>query len=298
MARDSWPSASPTRSSRRQREDLRSAADDRVCRTTRSCSSRRSGWRRRRRVSTATVASSAPRSAAATCASRPRATKISGGPVYGNAVLAPLGTRPAFTGTAPPIESDRAVRQAGAGRAELRDDGGGAVKRAILTHRRDFIAIAVLIVGAVIVTGYILQHQPSFTFGQSYYTIDAEFSEASAVTSGQGQPVTIAGVQVGRVGSISLARRQGGRADEHRQAVRPPRLSKRKRAVAAAHAAEGHVPVAGSGNGERGTAAGGVDAWDGADQPRRRRVRDPLLARRRYPQLPAAAAVGRRPDLP
>jgi phospholipid/cholesterol/gamma-HCH transport system substrate-binding protein len=78
------------------------------------------------------------------------------------------------------------------------------VKRAILTHRRDFIAIAVLIVGALIVTGYILRHQPSFTFGQSYYTIDAEFSEASAVTSGQGQPVTIAGVQVGRVGSISL----------------------------------------------------------------------------------------------
>jgi phospholipid/cholesterol/gamma-HCH transport system substrate-binding protein len=78
------------------------------------------------------------------------------------------------------------------------------VKRAILTHRRDFIAIAVLIVVAIVVTGYILRHQPSFTFGQSYYTIDAEFSEASAVTSGQGQPVTIAGVQVGRVGSISL----------------------------------------------------------------------------------------------
>jgi phospholipid/cholesterol/gamma-HCH transport system substrate-binding protein len=78
------------------------------------------------------------------------------------------------------------------------------VKRAILTHRRDFIAIAVLMVAAIVVTGYILRHQPSFTFGQSYYTIDAEFSEASAVTSGQGQPVTIAGVQVGKVGSISL----------------------------------------------------------------------------------------------
>ncbi|MFZ0385197.1 MAG: MlaD family protein [Solirubrobacteraceae bacterium] len=78
------------------------------------------------------------------------------------------------------------------------------MKRAILTHRRDFIAIVVLIVAAVVVAGYILQHQPSFTFGQSYYTIDAEFSEASAVTSGQGQPVTIAGVQVGKVGSISL----------------------------------------------------------------------------------------------
>jgi phospholipid/cholesterol/gamma-HCH transport system substrate-binding protein len=78
------------------------------------------------------------------------------------------------------------------------------VKRAILTHRRDFVAIAVLILAAIVVTGYILQHQPSFTFGQSYYTIDAEFSEASAVISGQGQPVTIAGVQVGKIGSISL----------------------------------------------------------------------------------------------
>jgi phospholipid/cholesterol/gamma-HCH transport system substrate-binding protein len=78
------------------------------------------------------------------------------------------------------------------------------VKRAILTHRRDFIAIAVLVVAAFLVTGYILDHQPSFTFGQSYYTIYARFSEASAVTSGQGQPVTIAGVQVGKIGSIKL----------------------------------------------------------------------------------------------
>jgi len=78
------------------------------------------------------------------------------------------------------------------------------VKRAILTHRRDFIAIAVLILAAIFVTGYILQHQPSFTFGQSYYTINAEFSEAAAVTSGQGQPITIAGVQVGKIGSITL----------------------------------------------------------------------------------------------
>ena len=33
-------------------------------------------------------------------------TNVSGGPVYGNAVLPPLGTRPAFTGTAPPIDRD------------------------------------------------------------------------------------------------------------------------------------------------------------------------------------------------
>jgi len=32
-----------------------------------------------------------------------KSTPVSGGPVYGNAVLPPLGTRPAFTGKAPPI---------------------------------------------------------------------------------------------------------------------------------------------------------------------------------------------------
>ena len=78
------------------------------------------------------------------------------------------------------------------------------MKRAILTHRTDFIAIAVLIVGAIAVTGYILTHQPAFNFGQSYYTVKADFSTAAAVTSGQGQAVTIAGVQVGQIGGVTL----------------------------------------------------------------------------------------------
>jgi phospholipid/cholesterol/gamma-HCH transport system substrate-binding protein len=78
------------------------------------------------------------------------------------------------------------------------------VKRAILTHRIDFAAIAILIVGAIVVSGYILEHQPSFVFGQSYYTVKAPFATAAAVTAGQGQAVTIAGVQVGQVGGVSL----------------------------------------------------------------------------------------------
>jgi phospholipid/cholesterol/gamma-HCH transport system substrate-binding protein len=78
------------------------------------------------------------------------------------------------------------------------------VKRAIATHRRDFIAIAVLIVAAFGVTAYILKHQPSFVLGQTYYTVNADFAEAAAVTPGQGQAVTIAGVQVGQVGSVTL----------------------------------------------------------------------------------------------
>ena len=83
------------------------------------------------------------------------------------------------------------------------------MKRAIRTHRFDFAAIAALIVAAFAVTIYILEHQPSFVFGQSYYTVRAPFATAAAVTPGQGQAVTIAGVQVGQIGGVSL---QDGRA--------------------------------------------------------------------------------------
>jgi phospholipid/cholesterol/gamma-HCH transport system substrate-binding protein len=78
------------------------------------------------------------------------------------------------------------------------------VKRAIAAHRADFAAIAVLVVAAIGVSAYILEHQPSFVFGQTYYEVRAPFATAAAVTSGQGQAVTIAGVQVGQVGGVSL----------------------------------------------------------------------------------------------
>jgi phospholipid/cholesterol/gamma-HCH transport system substrate-binding protein len=83
------------------------------------------------------------------------------------------------------------------------------MKRAIRVHRRDFIAIVGLVALAVLVVGYILKHQPAFGFGKSYYTVKAEFASAAAVTSGQGQSVDVAGVQVGQIGNVQL---QGGRA--------------------------------------------------------------------------------------
>ena len=43
-----------------------------------------------------------------------------------------------------------------------------------------------------------------FTFGRSFYTVKAPFVTAAAVTPGQGQAVTIAGVQVGLVGGVQL----------------------------------------------------------------------------------------------
>ena len=78
------------------------------------------------------------------------------------------------------------------------------MRRAIREHRIDFVAMAALVLAAFGVTAYILKHQPSFVFGQSYYKVYAQFTSAAAVTSGQGQAVTIAGVQVGQVGGISL----------------------------------------------------------------------------------------------
>ena len=88
------------------------------------------------------------------------------------------------------------------------------MKRAISIHRRDFIAIIALVLAAVLVTGYIFAHQPAFTgvfglFGKNYYAVTAEFASASAVTSGQGQTVDIAGVQVGQIGGVKV---QDGRA--------------------------------------------------------------------------------------
>jgi phospholipid/cholesterol/gamma-HCH transport system substrate-binding protein len=83
------------------------------------------------------------------------------------------------------------------------------MKRAIRIHRNDFAAILVLLAMAIVVVAYILGHQPSFTLGQSYYTVRAEFSTGAAVTAGQGQSVDVAGVQVGQVGGVKL---QDGRA--------------------------------------------------------------------------------------
>jgi phospholipid/cholesterol/gamma-HCH transport system substrate-binding protein len=78
------------------------------------------------------------------------------------------------------------------------------VKRAIRVHQRDFVAILALVALAVVVAGYILLHQPAFTFGKSYYTVKADFQTGAAVTAGQGQSVDIAGVEVGQVGGITL----------------------------------------------------------------------------------------------
>jgi phospholipid/cholesterol/gamma-HCH transport system substrate-binding protein len=84
------------------------------------------------------------------------------------------------------------------------------VSTAIRKHWRDFVAIIVLLVIALIVGGIILANQrfslPAGVpvLGKDYVDVEAELSTAQAVTPGQGQTVNIAGVQVGEISSVKL----------------------------------------------------------------------------------------------
>jgi len=84
------------------------------------------------------------------------------------------------------------------------------MKHAIKTHFKDFVAIALLIVVAIAVLLVILSNQkaalPSWVpgLGQEFYSINAEFETAQAITPGQGQAAVIAGINVGKVGAATL----------------------------------------------------------------------------------------------
>jgi phospholipid/cholesterol/gamma-HCH transport system substrate-binding protein len=89
------------------------------------------------------------------------------------------------------------------------------VRRVIREHLRDFVGIAVLVVLALVTTGVILVQQsanfPAWVpiLGSDQFELKAEFSTAQAVTPGQGQQITIAGIKVGTVSSVAL---ESGRA--------------------------------------------------------------------------------------
>jgi phospholipid/cholesterol/gamma-HCH transport system substrate-binding protein len=84
------------------------------------------------------------------------------------------------------------------------------MRRAIREHLRDFLAIITLAVVAILTLLVIFYNQkaafPSWfpVLGQNFYELNAEFSTAQAVTPGQGQAVQIAGINVGKVGAVSL----------------------------------------------------------------------------------------------
>src|SRR5438270_2113578 len=80
------------------------------------------------------------------------------------------------------------------------------MKRAIKNHRTDFIAICVLVVLAIVVSGYVLSHERlQLPFlDTSQFSMNAEFQTGQAVTPGQGQTIRVSGVQIGDIGAVTL----------------------------------------------------------------------------------------------
>ncbi len=80
------------------------------------------------------------------------------------------------------------------------------MKRAIKSHSGDFAAIIVLLILAIVVSGYILNHERlRFPFIQSTpFTVNAEFQTGQAFTPGQGQQIVVSGVPVGLLGNVTL----------------------------------------------------------------------------------------------
>jgi phospholipid/cholesterol/gamma-HCH transport system substrate-binding protein len=80
------------------------------------------------------------------------------------------------------------------------------MRRAIKNHALDFSAIVVLVILAIVVSGFILSHERlSLPFvSQSTFPLNADFSSAKAVTAGQGQTVDVSGVIIGSIGGVKL----------------------------------------------------------------------------------------------
>ena len=82
--------------------------------------------------------------------------------------------------------------------------------RAIRKHFGDFAAIIVLFFIAAGVGGYILSNQRFYlppdvpVLGTDFFEVKGEFQTAKSVTPGQGQTVTIAGVNVGEIQKVEL----------------------------------------------------------------------------------------------
>jgi phospholipid/cholesterol/gamma-HCH transport system substrate-binding protein len=82
--------------------------------------------------------------------------------------------------------------------------------RAIREHLRDFIAVTLLLVCGLAVTGVILSQQqqpyPEWVpfLGDERFELKGELPNAQAVIPGQGQTVNIAGIKVGDVTEVSL----------------------------------------------------------------------------------------------
>lgn len=78
------------------------------------------------------------------------------------------------------------------------------MKKALSRYGAHALALAGMIVLALGIAAYITAHQRLLFPWEKRMTIVAEFSTSQSVTPGQGQTVTVAGVEVGEIGQVSL----------------------------------------------------------------------------------------------
>ncbi len=77
-------------------------------------------------------------------------------------------------------------------------------RRQIYRYYRELLAVVGMVVVAAAIGGVILTKQDYNWPWENFYEIEAEFATAQAVTPGQGQQVTIAGVRVGEISKVEL----------------------------------------------------------------------------------------------
>ena len=156
-----------------------------------------------------------------------------------------------------------------------------------------------MVVIAAVVGGYILAHEnlklPSWVpvLGHTYFTLDAEFQTAQAVTPGQGQAVTIAGAKIGEIASVDLHNGIALVTMNVNAEIRAVHLPQRDAAAAPEDAAAGHHVEVNPGHPVRRQTAQRRGPAGHADRAEHRLRRIPRRARRRNARLPAGAA--RRP---
>lgn len=86
----------------------------------------------------------------------------------------------------------------------------GALGRQLRGRFGDLVAITVLtLIGLATLLGILSQQKAALpgwipVFGQDFVKLEAEFTAAQAIMPGQGQAITIAGVQVGKVSTVRL----------------------------------------------------------------------------------------------
>ena len=238
--------------------------------------------------------------------------------LFANAILKPLGTRPAFPGKRPPYKPDvpcyknplpdlsgarrrgAARRRAGAARRRAAagqldgwergaDEDGDPQARARLRlrpgpgrwSRRSSAATS-----SSNQRFYLPHWVP--VVGSDFVDYKAQFSTAQSVTPGQGQTVQIAGVDVGDITKVDLV---DGRAVVTMK-IRRKYTPIYKNATALLRPKTGlndMVIELDPGSQSADTAPAGLDRPHQPDAAQRQLRRDPLLAGHRYAHLPAAA---------